>query len=228
MAERVVVIEDEPLVRDLVVFNLKHVGYTVSTAGDYAAGLKALQTKPDLAIVDVMFPGGDGFSLTREARDLKLTFPILMLTARSDGQSKVRGFDCGADDYVTKPFDIPELLARVRALLRRGKGQSAPEANRLELGAFWVRFDTGRANTREGDLALTDKELKLVDYFTRHEDKVLLRSDILEEVWGMEHGPTEKTVDDAVKRLQHLFELDPAAPAIFVNARGRGYHFKRP
>ena len=228
MAEKVVVIEDEPLVRDLVVFNLKHVGYSVFTAGDYATGLAALNTRPDLAIIDVMFPGGDGFSLTRAARDLQLNFPILMLTARGDGQSKVRGFDCGADDYVTKPFDIPELLARVRALLRRGKGQTAPEASRLELGAFWVRFDTGRANSSEGEVGLTDKELKLVDYFTRHADKVLSRADLLEEVWGVTGASDDATVDASVTRLRTLFELNPAAPAIFVSVRGRGYLFKRP
>ena len=153
MAERVVVVEDEPLVRDLVVFNLKHVGYEVATAGTFAAGLELLKTRPDMAIVDVMFPGGDGFTLTREARDLGLKFPILMLTARSDGQSKVRGFDCGADDYVTKPFDVPELLARVRALLRRGKGESAPAPSRLALGKFWVRFDTGRALGKDGEVS---------------------------------------------------------------------------
>ncbi len=226
MAERVVVIEDEPLVRDLVVFNLKHVGYEVTSAGTFAAGLEALKTRPDLAIIDVMFPGGDGFTLTREARDQQLKFPILLLTARSDRQSKVRGFDCGADDYVTKPFDIPELLARVRALLRRGKGQSAPAAAKLSLGKFWVRFDTGRALTQDGELSLSDKELKLLTYFSHNEDKVLSRSDILEEVWGAE-ATGDRTVDGAVSRLRALFEIDAEAPTFFITVRGRGYLFKR-
>jgi DNA-binding response OmpR family regulator len=228
VAEKVLVIEDEPLVRDLVVFNLTHVGYQVSTAGTYAAGMAALQARPDLAIIDVMLPGGDGFSLTREARDQKLNFPILMLTARSDGQSKVRGFDCGADDYVTKPFDIPELIARVRALLRRGKGEAAPAGNRFALGQFWVRFDTGRALTTEGELGLDDKELKLMEYFTRNEDKVLTRADILEEVWGMDSASTDRTVDTFVARLRVLFETNPEAPALFLTVRGRGYLYKRP
>ena len=227
MAERVVVIEDEPLVRDLVVFNLKHVGYEVATAGTFAEGLVALKTKPDLAIIDVMFPGGDGFTLTREARDLQLKFPILLLTARSDGQSKVRGFDCGADDYVTKPFDIPELLARVRALLRRGKGQSAPTVSKLELGKFWVRFDTGRALSHEGEVSLADPELKLISYFVRNEDKVLSRGDILEEIWGVD-PVGERAFDSSISRLRALFEAKPEAPGIFVTVRGRGYLFKRP
>jgi len=227
VAERVVVIEDEPLVRDLVVFNLRHVGYEVDTAGTFAAGLELLKTRPDLAIVDVMFPGGDGFSLTREARDQQLNFPILMLTARSDGQSKVRGFDCGVDDYVTKPFDIPELLARVRALLRRGKGASAPAPSKLALGKFWVRFDTGHALSKDGEVSLSDKELKLVEYFSRHEDKVVSRSDILEEVWGS-HVNGDRLVDGAVTRLRAMFESNPEAPTIFITVRGRGYLFKRP
>jgi DNA-binding response OmpR family regulator len=227
VAERVVVIEDEPLVRDLVVFNLRHVGYEVQTAGTFAAGLEALKTRPDLAIIDVMFPGGDGFALTREARDQQLKFPILMLTARNDGQSKVRGFDCGADDYVTKPFDIPELLARVRALLRRGKGESAPAPSKLALRNFWVRFDTGKALTTEGEVSLGDKELKLIGYFSRNEDKVLSRADLLEEVWGADAGG-DRTVDAAMSRLRTLFETNPDAPAIFVTVRGRGYLFKRP
>jgi len=224
VAEKVVVIEDEPLVRDLVIFNLKHVGYEVTTAGNYAAGLELLKTRPSLAIIDVMFPGGDGFSLTREARDQGLKFPILLLTARGDGQSKVRGFDCGADDYVTKPFDIPELLARVRALVRRGKGEAAPAPSKLLLGGFWVRFDTGRALTTDGEVSLSDKDLKLVEHFSQHEDKVLTRADLLEEVWGGEAGD----VDAAIGRLRAMFEVDPAAPTVFVSARGRGYLFKRP
>ena len=227
MAEKVVVIEDEPLVRDLVVFNLKHVGYEVTTAGTFDSGLTALKTRPDLAIIDVMFPGGDGFSLTREARDQGFTFPILLLTARSDGQSKVRGFDCGADDYVTKPFDIPELLARVRALLRRGKGESAPAPSKLALGKFWVRFDTGRALTHVGEVSLSDKELKLLAYLTDNEDKVISRADLLEEVWGAA-ASGDRTIDDAIARLRTLFEPATDKAAIFITVRGRGYLFKRP
>jgi DNA-binding response OmpR family regulator len=227
VAERVVVIEDEPLVRDLVIFNLKHVGYEVATAGNFAAGLELLKTRPDMAILDVMFPGGDGFSLTREARDQGLKFPILLLTSRSDGQSKVRGFDCGADDYVTKPFDIPELLARVRALLRRGKGESVPAASKLALGKFWVRFDTGRALTQDGEIGLSDKELKLIAYFHHNEDKVISRGDLLEEVWGVD-AVGDQTVDAAMARLRALFETDANAPGVFITVRGRGYLFKRP
>jgi len=226
--ERIHVVEDEPLVRDLIVLNLEHEGYSVTSSGTYPEGLHALTGEPPtLAIVDVMLPGGDGFTLTRSVRDKGVTCPILMLTARGESSSKVRGLDCGADDYLTKPFDVPELLARVRALLRRARGDLPPPV-RFDFGVYWVRFDTGRALTNEGELSLTDKELKLLELFVRHRDRVLTRIDILEEVWGMDVFPTDRTVDNFVLRLRKLFEKDPAEPVHFVTARGRGYLFKAP
>ena len=230
MPETVLVVEDEKLVRELVTLNLKHAGFSVKTATNYADGLSSLtaQPPPSLAIVDVMFPGGDGFLLTRTARDRGVSFPILMLTARGDTTLKVRGLDCGADDYLTKPFDVPELLARIRALIRRGSG--TPELigrPRFELGRFWIRFDTGQALTNEGELSLSDKELKLMELFAAHENKPLSRTDILEEVWGMGAFPTDRTVDNFVLRLRKLFEANPEEPAHFVTLRGRGYLFRR-
>jgi DNA-binding response OmpR family regulator len=227
--ERIHVVEDEPLVRDLIVLNLEHAGFAVSSSATFAEGLRALSTEPPaLAIVDVMLPGGDGFSLTRGVRDKGITCPILMLTARAETSSKVRGLDCGADDYLTKPFDVTELLARVRALLRRAHGDLPPPMRFDFGGALWVRFDTGRALTNEGEISLTDKELKLLELFVKHRDRVLTRIDILEEVWGMDVFPTDRTVDNFVLRLRKLFESDPAEPIHFVTARGRGYLFKAP
>ncbi|GMU61612.1 MAG: DNA-binding response regulator [Myxococcaceae bacterium] len=228
MADRILLIEDEPLVRDLVVLNLRHAGYEVRTAGTFAEGEAALaEAKADLAIVDVMLPGGEGFVLVRQARDSGLKIPILMLTARSDVQSRVRGLDCGADDYLTKPFDVAELLARVRSLLRRASGTVAGPPKQLELGKFWIRFDTGRALTHEGEVTLSDKELKLMELFARNEDKVLSRADILEEVWGMDAFPTDRTIDNFVLRLRRLFEANPEEPARLITVRGRGYLFKK-
>jgi DNA-binding response OmpR family regulator len=230
MPDTVLIVEDEKLVRELVSLNLKHAGFEVRQATNYPEGLAALtaQPAPALAIVDVMFPGGDGFLLTRTARDRGVRCPILMLTARGDTTSKVRGLDCGADDYLTKPFDVPELLARIRALLRRATG--TPDLigrPRFELGRFWIRFDTGQALTNEGELSLSDKELKLMELFVSNENRGLSRTDILEAVWGMDAFPTDRTVDNFVLRLRRLFEEDPEQPQHLVTLRGRGYLFRR-
>ncbi len=232
MPDRILVIEDEPLVRELVTLNLKHAGYEVDSAADFPTGLaKIVNATPNAAVVDVMLPGGDGFVLTRTARERGVTFPIMLLTARSDTDSKVRGLDCGADDYLAKPFDVPELLARVRALLRRGAQAAAPAVQagkpRVDLGKFWIRFDTGQALTNEGEISLSEKELKLMDLFVRHENQALSRADILEDVWGMDAFPTDRTVDNFVMRLRKLFETNPEEPELFVTLRGRGYLFRR-
>ncbi len=227
MAERILVIEDEALVRDLVVLNLKHAGYEVVSEGTFATGAAALaRADVSLAIVDVMLPGGEGFSLVRDARDAGLRCPILMLTARSEVQAKVRGLDCGADDYLTKPFDVTELLARVRSLLRRAAGTVAAPGPSFQVGDFTVRFDTGRATTNEGEVTLSDKELKLMELFSRNVDRVLSRADILEEVWGMDAFPTDRTIDNFILRLRRLFEPNAESPTHFITVRGRGYLFR--
>ncbi len=228
MAERVLVVEDEPLVRQLISLNLTHAGFVVESANDYPMGLAAtVRGGFALAIVDVMIPGGDGFQLTRVAREKGAAWPILMLTARSDIASKVEGLDAGADDYLTKPFDVAELLARVRALLRRAKKAPALTGRpKSSIGKFWIRFDTGQALTNEGELSLSEKELKLMELFIGAENEALSRTDILEEVWGMDAFPTDRTVDNFILRLRRLFEPDPEKPVHFITLRGKGYLFR--
>jgi len=226
VAEKVLIIEDDALVRDLVSLNLTHAGFTVQEAVDYPAGLTGLLAGGyDLVLVDVQLPGGDGFTLTRTAREAGIRQPIIMLTSRGDVNSKVRGLDCGADDYVLKPFDVQELLARVRAALRRASA-SPMHDSRLSIGPHWVRFDTGRASTTEGELSLSEKELRLMRLFANRPDEALSRADILEEVWGMDAFPTDRTVETFVMRLRRLFEADAEQPKHFVTLRGRGYLFK--
>ena len=231
--KRILVVEDEPLVRDLVALTLTHAGYEVVTAPAYPEGLQAITTGHfDLAVVDVMLPGGDGMDLTRRARDAGVRCPILILTARGETTAKVRGLDVGADDYVTKPFDVPELLARVRALLRRASTGTAPAASsrppQFGFGAlpYWIRFDSGQAMTNEGEVTLSDKELRLMEQLVTHEDRVLSRADLLEEVWGMDAFPTDRTIDNFVLRLRRLFEPDPENPVHLLTIRGRGYMFR--
>src|SRR4051812_14266200 len=227
MAERIAIVEDERLVRELVAVNLRHAGYEIVTAENFADGRQLLAGGQfELAILDVMLPGGDGFALTRHARDLGITAPILMLTARSDTTSKVRGLDAGADDFLPKPFDVNELLARVRALLRRASGRPASAPPRLAFAGFWVRFDTGQAFTNEGEVSLSDKELRLMEVFSANENRALTRTDLLEEVWGMDQFPTDRTVDNFILRLRKLFEPNPENPVHIVTLRGRGYLFR--
>ncbi|HEY4222405.1 MAG TPA: response regulator transcription factor [Myxococcota bacterium] len=228
--QRVLVVEDEPLVRDLVALNLTHAGYDVVTAANYADGLAAaVSGRLDIAIVDGMLPGGDGMELVRKVREAGLRYPMLMLTARGETTAKVRALDVGADDYVTKPFDVPELLARVRALLRRASG-SSPSSSTTKHFAFaryWIRFDSGQAMTNEGEVTLSDKELRLMEQLVAHENRVLSRADLLEEVWGMDAFPTDRTIDNFVLRLRRLFEPDPEAPVHLITVRGRGYLFRQ-
>jgi len=227
MVDRIAIVEDERLVRELVAVNLRHAGYEILTAEDFEQGRELLARREyELAILDVMLPGGDGFALTRFARDQGINVPILMLTARSDTTSKVRGLDAGADDYLPKPFDVGELLARVRALLRRASGRPATAPPRLNFAIYWVRFDTGQAFTNEGEVSLSDKELRLMEVFAANENRALTRTDLLEEVWGMDQFPTDRTVDNFILRLRKLFEPDPENPTHIVTLRGRGYLFR--
>ncbi len=228
MPDRVLVIEDDALVRDLVSLNLEHAGYEVEVAVDSRTGLRMLlDAQFSLALVDVMLPGGDGFTITRSAREAGVRQPIVLLTSRADVASKVRGLDCGADDYVAKPFDVQELLARVRAALRRSSNERPHQDHRLNVGKLWVRFDTGQALTTEGELSLSEKELQLMKLFARRPNEALSRADILEEVWGMDAFPTNRTVDNFIMRLRRLFEGgEGVTPAHLITLRGRGYLFR--
>ncbi len=227
MPNRVLLIEDEPLLADLVALNLRHHGIDVEHHATFETGRAAILAGAyDVALVDVMLPGGgDGFELTRLARGAGLKVPILLLTARSEVPARVQGLDAGADDYLTKPFHMDELLARVRALLRRA--QSAGDTPRLALPPYWADLQSGLASTREGELVLAEKELGLLRLFVQREGQPLSRAEMLEEVWGMDAFPTDRTVDNFIVRLRRLFELEPEAPKRFLTVRGTGYLFRR-
>jgi len=228
MYERILVVEDDALVRSLVVLNLLDAGHEVHAAATFEEGdAKLSEGGWSLAVLDIMLPGGDGFELVHRARTRGQTFPLLMLTSRSEVYAKVRALNAGADDYLPKPFDVEELLARVRALLRRSGCASTRPVNILQIGEYQVRLDSGEAITREGSLMLSDKELSVLTIFARFEGQPISCTDILEEAWGSDAFPTEKTMDSFISRLRRLFEVDPENPVHFLTLRGRGYTFHR-
>lgn len=228
MPERILVVEDDSLVRNLVVLNLLDAGHEVHAVGTFAEGDSRLAEGAwSLAVLDLMLPGGDGIELMKRVRARGHRFPLLMLTARAEVHAKVRALDSGADDYLPKPFDVEELLARVRALLRRAGASVPAPARLLAIGSCTVHMDSGEALTREGPVVLSDGELRLLTLFARMENQPLSRADILEEAWGMDAFPTDRTVDNFILRLRRLFEPAPEHPEHFVTLHGRGYIFRR-
>ncbi len=228
MEPRILLVEDDTLIGEMVQLNLRHEGYAVTwlTRGDAVAD--NLSGDPfDLVVLDVMLPGMDGFAVAASLRSQDIGTPILMLTARADVFDKVTGLDAGADDYLTKPFDMKELLARVRALIRRSQGSRELPSNRhARIGTFTVNFETRESLNSEGSTRLSEKEALLLELFVRNPGRILTRADILEEVWGMEASPTERTVDNFIVRLRKLFERNPDNPQHIITVRGRGYLYK--
>ena len=227
MPMRILLAEDEELIGRMVELNLRHEGYEVTWVKNGTDAFARAHSEPwDLLVLDVMLPGASGFQVAKDLREKDVTIPILMLTARSDTTSKVRGLDAGADDYVVKPFDMAELLARVRALIRRSQGsRHVPSTQVIRFGRYEVNLETLEATSNVGRIALTEKEAKLMALFARHRGETLSRADILEEVWGMDANPTERTIDNVIVRLRRYFEPDPEQPSHILSVRGQGYRF---
>lgn len=226
---RILVVEDNADLAFGLRTNLEFEGYHVTLAGDGPSGLaRARNTSPDLMILDLMLPGMDGYQVLRTLRQEGFPKPVLLLTARGEEADKVRGFRLGADDYVTKPFGLLELLARVEALLRRAGGASAvPD----EPGA--IRFDdvevdpVAREVRRGGEsVALTPKEFDLLLALIRHEGAVVSRLDLQREVWGHRADVITRTVDTHVAELRRKLEPNPSAPTHILTVRKAGYRFK--
>jgi len=227
MSGKVLLVEDEELVGTMVRINLEAEGFEVQWAKDGDAGLAAAADGSfDLVLLDISLPGTDGIGVLGELRRREIGTPVLMLTARVDVPTKVQTLDLGADDYVTKPFDMAELTARVRALVRRSQAdREIPSTNVASFGAYEVNFETREARSNEGSVSLTEKEAALLRLLVRARGQALTRADILDEVWGMDATPSERTVDNVILRLRKLFEPDPEQPRHIVTVRGTGYMF---
>ena len=225
--KRILVIEDEPQMLLGLRDNLELEGYEVQTASDGEEGLaRAASFSPDLVILDVMLPKKNGFDVCRELRARSIATPIVMLTARSAETDKVLGLELGADDYVTKPFSITELLARVRAVLRRtGTGGQKPSTDVVKIGDIEVDFKLHQARRGKARIEFTAREFDLLRYFVQHTGQVVTREQILNEVWGYEEFPTTRTIDNFVAKLRQKIERAPHAPEHILTIHGSGYKF---
>ena len=243
MGRKILVVDDEAVLVEAIAYNLQQAGYQVITAADGASALEAARREqPDLLVLDIMLPEVDGLEVCRQLRreQTTATLPILMLTARGDEIDKVVGLEVGADDYVTKPFGRRELLARVRALLRRADypsasdevsagqaGSEVPRANR-ELLAGPIRIDLAgrRVNCRGQNIDLQPKQFDLLAYLVRNRGTVLTRDQLLHNVWGYDYAGDTRTVDVHVRWLREKIEEDPATPRLIQTVRGVGYCFR--
>jgi two-component system alkaline phosphatase synthesis response regulator PhoP len=224
---RLLLAEDEPSLVLTLGDRLRAEGYEVEAVRDGDAALaRALAGGFDLVVLDVMLPGRDGMEVCRELRSRGVAVPVLMLTARTQLVDRVLGLKLGADDYLTKPFDALELLARIEALLRRSRGgMSTSAGGPLVLGDVRVDFRLGEARRGAEPLALAPRELELLEFFAGHPGEVLSRERLLDEVWGYDATVQSRTVDVHVAALRQKLEEDPARPRFLRTVHGRGYRF---
>ncbi|MCI5898610.1 MAG: response regulator [Anaerovoracaceae bacterium] len=230
-SKKILIIEDEKTISDIIQFNLTKEGFEVETAYDGKDGLeKALNGKPDLILLDLMLPLMDGFQVCKRVREVS-NVPILMLTAKEEEVDKVLGLELGADDYITKPFGMRELIARIKANIRRvdlmSSMQSAP-SNVKEFGNLTIDLNRYEIRKNGQVLELTLREFELLKYLAERENRVFSREQLLEEVWGYEYYGDIRTVDVTVRRLREKLEDDSSNPQYIMTKRGIGYYFKRP
>ena len=231
MDARILLVEDDPSIREITALGLRAAGFTVDTAADGVEGVERWRhDRPDLVLLDVMLPRLDGLEVLRAIRR-EATTPVVMLTARADTIDVVVGLESGADDYVRKPFEMPELVARVRAALRRrdAEADATPGSEGvLRLGALLID-PGGRTVTRAGsEIALTRTEFDLLATLARHPGQVFARDALLDHVWGYDYLGDSRLVDVAVGRLRSKVEADPANPTLVLTVRGAGYKAARP
>lgn len=246
MVRKILVVDDEAVLIEAIAYNLEQSGYQVVTALDGISALDlARKEDPDLIVLDIMLPGIDGLEICRQLRreDCTATVPIIMLTAKGDEIDKVVGLEVGADDYVTKPFGRRELLARVRALLRRvdypgqhvdatpahdatDNGRTIPPRSLLSAGPLTIDQAGRRVNCRGQDLELQPKQFDLLTHLVRNRGTVLTRDQLLHNVWGYDYAGDTRTVDVHVRWLREKLEEDPANPRLIQTVRGVGYVFR--
>ena len=217
-------VEDEKAIADILIFNLQREGYQTLEANDGPEGLRlALEKAPDLILLDVMLPGMDGFEVCKRVRETSQV-PILMLTAREEEADKIAGLELGADDYITKPFSMRELMARVKANMRRAPAPAAGEAPPAE-GKLVVSAERGAVYKDGKPLELSVREFDILTFLAAEPGKVFSREQLMENVWGYEYYGDLRAVDVAIRRLREKLEDQPAQPRYIITKRGFGYYF---
>ncbi|MBT3383254.1 MAG: response regulator transcription factor [Prolixibacteraceae bacterium] len=228
MNEKILIIEDEEdLVKGLKI-NLLDEGYKVDYSLDGKEGLsKALSEKPDLILLDIMLPGMNGLEICKELRRKNMDIPILMLTAKGEEIDKVIGLEMGADDYISKPFSIRELLARIKAHLRREKRDQKDIPEKIELGHVVLDFSHLKIIKKNKEVYLTFMEAEILKYLISKKGKIVTRNNLLDNVWGYERFPTTRTIDNHILKLRKKIEEDPNHPKHILTVYGGGYRFIR-
>lgn len=221
---KILLVEDEPQMQRGVKDNLEFEGYEVDVAADGKAGLqKLLENSYDLVLLDVMLPHMSGFDVCKKAREKGVTTPVIMLTAKGEEIDKVVGLELGADDYITKPFGLRELLARVKAVLRRSEGATGASAQKMALGSVEIDFATYNATRSGKSLQMTPKEFEILKFLWQHRNKAVSRDQLLTNVWGYDESISTRTVDNFILKLRQKIEDDPAHPKHILTIHGLGY-----
>ena len=227
MSAKILIVDDETTIVDILAYNLRKAGYETIEAYDGQKGLNlALSENPDLVILDIMMPIMDGYEVCKRLRKVSQV-PVIMLTAKAEESDKVLSFELGADDYITKPFGVREMLARVMANLRRSNTpqSTAQGVNKLVFGELTIDLDMYEVKRGGEIIDLTRREFELVKFLATQNNQVFTREALLEKVWGYEYFGDVRTVDVTIRRLRTKLELTPDAPTYILTKRGVGYHF---
>lgn len=220
----ILIIEDEPAMQLGLKDNLELESYTVELASDGEVGLSKIKNNQyDLVLLDVMLPKLSGFDVCKAARADGIYTPIILLTARGEEIDKILGLEFGADDYITKPFSVRELLARIKAILRRSNSNGTSETPSNKIGRLTINFATFYASEGDAEVKLSHKEFEILSYLSQKKNQVVSRYDILEKVWGYDEQPTTRTVDNFMVRLRQKVEVNPNQPKIILTVHGSGY-----
>jgi len=226
---KILIIEDEPNIRELVSYNLKAGGFLPLEAEDGNLGMEMISThKPDLILLDIMLPGKDGYEICKELRAMGDKTPIIMMTAKTDEVDKVLGLEFGADDYISKPFGVRELMARIKAVLRRIEGNTGDELAGEKLSVAEINIDLGRheVTVENNKIELTMKEFELLTFLARNRGRAFSRDELLDKVWGINYLGESRTVDVHIRHLRKKLSLHDDEDKYIETIRGKGYKMK--